>query len=406
MTTTNEHKETTAGKSSRRLRAAAVITMVLALLLSVSFMQKFLCIPYNDDNIRIANIHKEPENSLDVLLIGSSATYSDFSSAYAYGKYGFTSFPYAIGGATCTMWKPALQDTLRYQKPKLVVVDVFGGGYENAEIRERNNQLSIALNYMPLSADKVRLAKELSGLVDKTSVSSFLLPIIKYHNNIPLSLKDLPERLKLEAAGPSPLKGTNSLTRTRKLAYVDESSMTSDSEPLDSETEAIIRDFIDYAGEQNVPLLFVKYPSVLTDNDPDELKVARKANRILEIAEESGCGTLDLHQKFHELGLKERKDFYNHGHTNTRGQKKVTDYLGDYIQNEMGVGPSELSDSQKAAWDESIAYYDAYYALSEELMKQGKRVSFGDEPALVRDIGRIVNGTDVSEVADEYESDS
>lgn len=39
-------------------------------------------------------------------------------------------------------------------------------------------------------------------------------------------------------------------------------------------------------------------------------------------------------------------------------------------------------------------------------MKQGKRVSFGDEPALVRDIGRIVNGADVSEVADEYESDS
>ena len=115
MTASNEHKEKPAGKSSRRIRAVAVITMAVALLLSVSFMQKFLCIPYNDDNIRIANIHKEPENSLDVLLIGSSATYSDFSSAYAYGKYGFTSFPYAIGGATCTMWKPALQDTLRYQ---------------------------------------------------------------------------------------------------------------------------------------------------------------------------------------------------------------------------------------------------------------------------------------------------
>ena len=113
----NELKEqvNNAEKKNGR-KVAAVILMVAALLFSVWFMQKFMCIPFSCDEIRIINFHKEPKDSIDVLLVGSSATYSDFSSVYAYEKYGFTSFPYAIGGSTCTMWEPALRDALKTQK--------------------------------------------------------------------------------------------------------------------------------------------------------------------------------------------------------------------------------------------------------------------------------------------------
>ena len=372
------------------VRVAAVLLMIAALLFSVWFMQKFMCIPFSDDEIRIINFHKEPKDSIDVLLIGSSATYSDFASAYAYERFGYTSFPYAIGGATSTMWEPALRDALCSQKPKLVVVDVFGGGYDPDMIDSRNNQLSIVMSHTPFSKEKIETAEKFGDIVDNSSAAGFLFPFIKYHNNVPNCIKDLPDRLRLEAAGPSPLKGVSTMTRARELADVDPSSFTDEAMPLDEKSEAIIRDFIAYCKSKDVRVIFVKYPSVLTENDPDELEVNMRANRILQIAAEEGCGTLNMQKHFHDIGLDEVKDFYNHGHTNTRGQKKVTDYLGKYIQDTAGIGPSDLSGSEKAEWDEAAAYWDAYDKMCDEGLAADTGENLVDCPDLVDRISGLV----------------
>ena len=75
--------EKTDTKKTNIRRAVAVITMVLALAGSLVFMELFLCIPESQalDQNRVLMLHKEPKDTIDVLLIGSSATYSGFSSA-------------------------------------------------------------------------------------------------------------------------------------------------------------------------------------------------------------------------------------------------------------------------------------------------------------------------------------
>lgn len=372
------------------VRIAAVLFMIAALLFSVWFMQKYMCIPFTDDEIRVINFHKEPKDSIDVLLIGSSATYSDFASAYAYEKYGYTSFPYAIGGATSTMWEPALKDALCSQRPKLVVVDVFGGGYDPEMIDSRNNQLSIVMSHTPFSREKIETAVKFGDLVENSSAAGFLFPFIKYHNNVPNCIDDLPDRLTLEASGPSPLKGVSTLTRSRYLADVDPASFTDDAMPLDEKSEKIIRDFIAYCKSQNVRVLFVKYPSVLTENDADELEVNLRANRILEIAEEEGCDTFNMQKHFRDIGLIESEDFYNHGHTNIRGQKKVTDYLGKHIQETIGIGPSDLSESEKAEWDEAVRYWEAYQKMCEEETAYNASENLVDSPDLVKRVSGLV----------------
>lgn len=387
---TDTIKEQVNNKENKKgLRIVAVLLMIAALLFSVWFMQKFMCIPFSCDEIRIINFHKEPENSIDVLLLGSSATYSDFSSAYAYEKFGYTSFPYAIGGSTCTMWKPALQDALKTQKPKLVVVDVFGGGYTRDMVDSRSNQLSIVFSHTAFSPELIGSASEASALTDQSSTAGFIFPFIKYHNNVPACIPDLPDRLRLEFAGPSPLKGVYTNTRMRYLRQVDPSSFTDESIPLDEKSEKIIRDFIEYCKSEDVEVLFVKYPSVLTDFDKDELAVNLRSNRILEIAREQGCRTVNLQKHFYDIGLDERADFYNHGHTNTRGQKKVTEYFGSYLQNEVGIGPSELSDSVRAEWDKAVPYIEKYYEVSEQKISDDDTEEFYDSPSCLRELSPL-----------------
>ena len=226
-------------------RALAVVALVAVLIASLGFMNRFLCIPITPNQSRVINLHKEPADSIDVLLIGSSATYTNFASAYAYELYGFTSYPYALAGSTCTMWKPALQDALRNQDPKLVVIDAFTGGYEPGEIKERSNQAYTVMAHMPFSEEKMQIAGELSASIDGSSTLSYIIPFLRYHIRIPSNLMRLKERIEMERDGASPLKGIQNMAYVRNQQDPDEASFSSEAIPLDPDTESIIRNFME-----------------------------------------------------------------------------------------------------------------------------------------------------------------
>ena len=376
-------------------RAAAIAAMLICVFFSVQILQYFFCIPNSFDENRVIMLHKEPKNTIDVLLIGSSATYSGFSSSYAYEKYGFTSYPYALGGATCTMWKPALQDALRTQKPKLVVVDVFGGGYDAEMIRTRCNQVYTIMAHYPLSPEKISLAKEIERNIDRTSVASLLFPILRYHINIAPNIRKIRQRMRAETFGPSPLKGIETKSRIRKLRKIDNSAFETGTKELEGGSERVIREFLDYCKEKDINVLFVKYPLVLKKNEPEEIDVTLRANRVVEIAEEYGYPTLNLQKQFYEIGLRETGDFYNHGHPNVYGQKKVTDSLGRYIRDEMGIGPTDLSEKDKAAWDESVRHYHGFVRMVEDMIGRDEDEDIGDSPEVVDRVEKYMKDNEI-----------
>jgi len=84
---------------------------------------------------------------------------------------------------------------------------------------------------------------------------------------------------------------------------------------------------------------------------------------------------------------------YNYGHANTRGQIKITEFLGRYIQDEMGIGPSELSESDKAAWDEAVVWWNAFRDMTLEEIRDNKIEDVGDSPALVRRMEALVGSS-------------
>lgn len=384
-------------------RIIAIVALASVVLLLTAFMQKYMCLPLEHNEVRLFDFHKEPENSLDVVLLGSSPTYHSFSSVYAYEQFGFTSFPYTLAGAACTMWKPAMKDILSRQHPKLVVVDVFGGGYELDYLRTRTYSLYIVMNNLKFSLDKIKIANELGKRTDGENALLYLFPLIKYHNNIPEAFSNLSDRLRVGLLEQSsPLRGSYLKTKAVKLGKVEPYTFTEETLPLEKETEEIILDFIDYCQSEDVELLFVKYPAVIAPDDEDEIGVDLHSNRILEIAQEKGCLTLNLQKHFYDINLAESEDFQNRGHVNIRGQKKITEYLGRYLQEDLGIKPTQLNPSQKKDWDDSIAYYDAYVELSEYLIENKQAVDLNDYIDLADDLKAIIDGVNIDDVASKY----
>lgn len=381
-------------------RIIAATALVSAVLLCAASLQKNMCLPLEHNEVRISDFHKEPENSLDVVLLGSSPTYHSFSSVYAYEQFGFTSYPYTLAGSACTMWKPAMKDILSRQHPKLVIVDVFGGGYEPDYLRTRTYSLYIIMNNTRLSLDKIKTSKELERRTDGENALLYLFPIIKYHSNIVESFFNIPDRIKALRPEPiSPLKGSYLGSRVMPLDSVEPFSFTEETLPLDRETETVILDFIDFCTSKGVKLLFVKYPSVIAPDDEDEIGVDLRSNRILEIAREKGCLTYNLQKQFYDINLVEAEDFENRGHVNVRGQKKITEYLGRYIQDELGIQPTQMDILQKTTWNETISYYDAYVELSEYLISINQEVKLNEYIDLADALNDIIEGVPVDEVS-------
>lgn len=372
-------------------RIIAALSMIICVAVSMNCLQYYLSIPVTADQTRIIQFKKEPPDSIDVIMLGSSPTYSGFSSAYAYEQFGFTSYPYAVGGSYCSMWKPAMQNILLTQKPKLVVVDVFGGGYDLETGASRKLALYLISNTMPYSAEKFRMAREASRHMDTGDAVSLAFPFVRYHSNFATNLKNIKERMAIESYGPSPLKGVEVITKAKKLKPLPKECFTAESEPLDEKTVEIIRSFIKYCREQNVDVLFVKYPSRPTvDKD---FMASRRQNSVLELAEKEGCMTLDLEREFESTGLDLKTDFYNRSHTNHRGQKKLTELIGSVIQKEKGIGPSDLDYSVKSDWDKAADYYDAFCEISEEMISSGDTKFLTDSPELVEQIEQYLKSS-------------
>ena len=384
-----ENKTETKSKTKTYLKRTVAVASLLAIVLSVvAFLQYFLCIPITTDLIRVIQFSKEPEDSIDVLILGSSQSYSGFSSAYAYKKFGYTSYPLVIAGSSCTAWKPALKKALWTQKPKLVVMDVFGGGYKTETVRSRNYPLYMLSNYTPLSMERMETAYEMSVCSDESDVLSYAFPFIKYHTQIPINLRRIQERLAIESYGPSPLKGIETITVAKKYESFDEECFTSEKIALDKGTEDVILDFIDFCHSKDIDILFVKHPYLM--HYPIDFNINKRMNSVLELAESKGCAVLDLEKRFYEIGLDETTDFYNHSHPNVRGQKKITDYLGSYIQNEMNIGPSDLDTDLKKDWDKAADYYEIYCDIAEELIERGKKKTLADSPEMLEMINERV----------------
>lgn len=365
-------------------RATAIILMLLCLGFTMNTLQYYLSIPPDMDQVRAIQFRKEPKNSIDVIMLGSSPTYSGFSSAYAYEKYGFTSYPFAFAGSYCSMWKPAMQCVLLTQKPKLVVVDVFGGGYDIETGENRKFSLYLISNSMPYSVQKFRMAREASKHMDTGDSISLAFPFIRYHLNFPTNLKKIEDRLSIERYGPSPLKGVEFITRAEKLKPQESEAFTSDTEALNIKTENLIKDFIKYCRSQNIDLLFVKYPCRLTYEE--DFLANMRQNSVLELAAEEGCDVLDLQKNFYDIGLDEKTDFYNRSHTNHRGQRKITDYLASYIQETKGIEPSELNQDLRNDWNKAAEYYEALCEMSEELIISDDEQLLSDYPTTIEQI--------------------
>ncbi|MCR5775137.1 MAG: hypothetical protein K6G42_08650 [Lachnospiraceae bacterium] len=310
--------------------------VILAIVLG--YCNSVLKLKDGDGIYDMALFYELDENSVDVLILGSSHAFEHFNTGTLWDEHGLAS--YILSGSRQPMWNTYyyLKESLKTQRPKLIVLEAYGtvftDDYEDDVRIIKNN---FGLRWSP---DKVR---SLLASVPAGKRSEFFLEYIQYHSRY----KELTRGDFLEYQG-NPLyqdwKGYGCNTATVPWESKDISGVTDRAE-LSGKTEEYYRATIELAKKNDIPVLVVitPYPGIKAEEE----MVYNKAG---DIAQELGVPFLNCNLKVNDIGLDFSVDSADNEHLNYRGSQKFSSYIGKYITDNYAL-PDHRGEAEYDSWE-------------------------------------------------------
>lgn len=347
------------------IRLIKIVSLVLVLAVILGLAQRYYMRDTTNNSIRLRGFELEDPHSLDVVVLGASEVYSDFSAVEFYKQTGVTSYPYAYAANPVTFWKYELREILKNQKPKVLLVETNGVVYGEDMLYKEASVRYLADN-MECMPEKMELVSEY-GTDDKLS---YYFPIIKFHGEWQARdrMSNALTLAKMDLRGYSLLKGSFSHTAHKKA---DAKHLDYDPEKkreLDPDAEKYLREFLADCQNSGIEhILFVRFPHQITGEK--SVRAFERCNRAAEIIREYGFDYVDLDAFCKDAGIQKPEDFHNSDHLMMTGQKKFTDFLAKYLTDRFDLEPTRLSEKQEKEWKECCRYMDACFAYYEDYRK-------------------------------------
>lgn len=323
-------------KTNKWLRYAAVAVVTAALFLAGLYLADRLVTPEGP----IESFYDEPKNSIDVLSVGGSQTMCTLWPAGIYDATGLTFYNLSTWSQPVWVSYHYIKEALKYQKPQVIVLDVFGAFYDRSYMTgvdidlvsdDYAQLLKPSLNLLELNAARRRVQVTRKNWYE-------YLNIAKYHSRIteltPDSFGKLFGDNSTVAKGYGPF-----FTREDYTGYVPPRA-DAGAELYPYAREYLIKT-IELCRKEDIRLVFVKMPHIADENDIALL------NTIHALAEEYSVDFLDFCST-DALGLDLDKDFADHGHLNNFGAKKATAAMAEYL-NGLGL-TAQHTDAIAGRW--------------------------------------------------------
>ena len=306
---------------------AVRVSLIVLLLLGVFWFLNLLVSPKYMESLvegsMISEYYDTPKNH-EVLFIGDCEVYANFSPMVLYEEEGISS--YIRGSSQQLIWQSygILKETLKYEKPKVVIFNVNAMRY-STPVSEAYNRLTI--DKMKWSKEKIEMI--FSSMTEEENFWSYVFPILRYHSRIfELTKEDfsyLFQRRQNTFNGfliNQNVKGVESLPTKRPLIETKFADITY--EYLDK-----IRKLCE---DNNIELVLIKAPSLYpywyTEYD----------EQIKEYASKYGLDYYNFLENILEIGLDYSVDTYDGGlHLNLSGATKLSKYFAPILKEKYSL---------------------------------------------------------------------
>lgn len=354
----------------RKKRIIAGFMVICLLVGSLYMLQRLLMPKYMSGIVEgslIEDYYKE-KGPHDVVFIGDCEVYENFSPITLWEKYGINS--YIRGSAQQLIWQSyyLLEETLKYEKPKVVVFNVLSMKYNEPQ-KEAYNRMT--LDGMKLSATKIKSIK--ASMMKDEHLIDYIFPLLRYHSRWnELKKEDFKyifNKDKMFHNGyymRADVKAVKSIPQGKKLPNYE----------FGENSYYYLDKMVELCKKNDIELVLIKAPS-LYPYWYDEWEA-----QMEKYAKENGLKYINFLELTDEIGIDYSKDTYDAGlHLNVSGAEKLSDYFGEILRDSCKVEDRRSDEKLSKIWEEKI---DFYYEMKErqyrELEELGYLKIYGENP--------------------------
>ncbi|MEE0966379.1 MAG: SGNH/GDSL hydrolase family protein [Bacilli bacterium] len=327
-----------------------LIILSVCLIIGTFFGLQQLLIPkYISDVIEgnlIESYYDEEVKDHDVLFVGDCEVYENFSPITLWQEYGITS--YIRGSAQQLIWQSyyLLEDTLRYEKPDVVVFNVLSMKYDKPQ-NEAYNRMSIdGMEWSKSKWDNI-----LASMMEDESIIDYIFPLLRYHtrwselteDDFQYAFSTKPKQFHNGFIMRADVLPVTTIPEANKLANYEfgENSY----KYLDMMTKL--------CKENDIELVLIKAPS-LYPYWYDEWD-----QQMVEYADENDLYYINFLDYIDEIGLDFSTDTYDAGlHLNLSGAEKLSQYFGKLLQDKYKIEDKRNDEDCQKIWDEKVDFYE------------------------------------------------
>ena len=310
-------------------------------------LQRLLMPKYIEENEEgvLSGEYYENAGDNDVLFIGDCEVYSNFSPITLWQDYGITSV--IRGTPQQLIWQSyyMLEDTLRYETPKVVVYNVFSMRYDKPQ-NEAYNRLTLdGMRWSSVKSDAIK-----ASMTEEESYLSYVFPILRFHSRwSELSGEDFKY-----------LFGSEQLSHNGYVMRVDTKPVTRLPEPVpkaDYTYSDIDWEYLDKirdcCREHGITLILIKsascYPYWYPEWD----------EQIVDYAKKNGLTYVNFLEHQEETGIDYTTDTYDAGlHLNLSGAEKSSAWFGTILKEQPGITDRRSDEVLSGKWQEKIEFYE------------------------------------------------
>lgn len=268
-------------------------------------------------NKSIAGIQNEKEDSVDVLVLGDSESYTSVSTVKLWNQYGTAAYIGGQAGQNIQETYYMLRTALQNQSPKIVVLET------NVLFREQKGVKGIQ-----------------EGLIQK---ANYYFPIFRYHDFWK------PVLFGKEYAEES-FKGFMLRETVESYKGGEYMKETKEKDRISEMVKHYMDEILELCKEKKVSFFLYSAPSPVNYN-------YRRHNALKEYAREIGVPYEDLNLKAKKIGIDWEMDTMDRGdHLNLAGADKVTEYLGRIWKETFDL-PDRREDPEYSQWQKEAREY-------------------------------------------------